>query len=166
MNFNGSTLKLRSGEARGECCSSLKLGGRERRRAEASRLAKHNPAAIGEAPPTRHAAVSIREELMQRHRLAAAAAAGLLALGGAALAKPLAGAEYAPLVKISLADARAVALKARPGRITDEELEKEKGGSGLRYSFDVASKGKTYEVGVDAVTGKVLENRREGVHPD
>ena len=51
-------------------------------------------------------------------------------------------------------------------KITDKELEREKGGSGLRYSFDVFSKGKTYEVGVDAQTGAVLENGREGAHPD
>jgi hypothetical protein len=33
---------------------------------------------------------------------------------------------------------------------TDEELEKEKGGSGLRYSFDIKSGRVVYEVGVDA----------------
>ena len=47
-----------------------------------------------------------------------------------------------------------------------KELEKEAGGSGLRYSFDVAAAGATYEVGVDAKSGKVLENKREGAHPD
>lgn len=34
-------------------------------------------------------------------------------------------------------------------------------GSGLRYSFDVVSQGKTIEVGVDAMTGSVLENGAE-----
>ena len=63
--------------------------------------------------------------------------------------------------EIYLAQARATALKARPGKITDQELEKEGGGSGLRYSFDISSAGKTYEVGVDAKTGKVLENGHE-----
>jgi uncharacterized membrane protein YkoI len=57
-------------------------------------------------------------------------------------------------------------LKARHGTITDEELEREKGGSGLRYSFDIKSNKVIYEVGVDARTGKVLENVREGAHPD
>jgi uncharacterized membrane protein YkoI len=42
----------------------------------------------------------------------------------------------------------------------------EKNGSGLRYSFDIKSNGAVYEVGVDAQTGKVLENKREGLHPD
>ena len=59
-----------------------------------------------------------------------------------------------------------IALKARPGKITDRELEREKGGSGLRYSFDITSHKTTYEVGVDAQTGMVLENAREGAHPD
>jgi uncharacterized membrane protein YkoI len=57
-------------------------------------------------------------------------------------------------------------LKACPGTITDEELEKEMGGSGLRYSFDIKSGRTVYEVGVDAQTGKVLENKKEGPHPD
>jgi uncharacterized membrane protein YkoI len=68
--------------------------------------------------------------------------------------------------KVSMQQASTIALKARPGKITDRELEKEKGGSGLRYSFDVESHGTTYEVGVDAATGKVLENNPEGKNPD
>ena len=43
-----------------------------------------------------------------------------------------------------------IALQARAGAITDEELEREKGGSGLRYPFDIKSAGTVYEVGVDA----------------
>jgi uncharacterized membrane protein YkoI len=76
------------------------------------------------------------------------------------------GQEYARDAKVTLDQARAVALKARPGAITDQELERERGGSGLRYSFDIAKAGHTYEVGVDAKTGRVLENGREGAHPD
>ena len=78
------------------------------------------------------------------------------------------GEELAKDAKVSLKDARAIALKAFPGKITDEELEKEKGGSGLRYSFDIKGDKatKTQEVGVDAVTGKVLENAPEGANPD
>jgi uncharacterized membrane protein YkoI len=63
-------------------------------------------------------------------------------------------------------DARAIALKAHPGKIIDEELENEKGGTGLRYSFDIKRGTVTQEVGVDAQTGKVLENKKEGPHPD
>jgi uncharacterized membrane protein YkoI len=68
--------------------------------------------------------------------------------------------------KITIDQARSIALKARPGTITDEELEKEKGGSGVRYSFDVKSGKVVYEVGVDAQTGKILENSKEGPHPN
>jgi uncharacterized membrane protein YkoI len=87
-----------------------------------------------------------------------------LAFGGLAIAYT--GEELAKDAKIDIQAARNIALKARPGKITDEELEKEKGGSGLRYSFDIKRGTKTYEVGVDAMTGKVLENKREGKHPD
>ena len=57
-------------------------------------------------------------------------------------------------------------LKAHPGKITDEELERETGGTGLRYSFDIKSGSSTQEVGVDARTGRVLENAKEGENPD
>ena len=76
------------------------------------------------------------------------------------------GEKLAKAAKINIEQARAIALKARPGAITDEELENEKGGSGLRYSFDIKSGGAGYEVGVDAQSGKVLENKKEGPHPD
>jgi uncharacterized membrane protein YkoI len=78
------------------------------------------------------------------------------------------GQEFSKDAKIHLKVAREIALKAYPGKITDEELEKENGGSGLRYSFDIKrGKGtKTQEVGVDAVTGKLLENSAEGPNPD
>jgi hypothetical protein len=68
--------------------------------------------------------------------------------------------------KISMEQARTIALKAHPGKITDEELEKEKGGSGLRYSFDIQNGKVTQEVGVDAKTGKLLENATEGPNAD
>lgn len=94
-----------------------------------------------------------------------------LALAGAAAAKPLssthyAGHELAGQAKVDLAHAKVIALKAHPGVVIDQELEKEDGGSGLRWSFDIRSKGATYEVGVDATDGKVLENAKEGAHPD
>src|SRR6478672_13104 len=76
------------------------------------------------------------------------------------------GQELSKQAKVSITEARAIALKAHPGKITDEELEKEKGGTGLRYSFDIKSGAVTQEVGVDAQTGKVLENKKEGPHPD
>ncbi|HLK24506.1 MAG TPA: PepSY domain-containing protein [Caulobacteraceae bacterium] len=104
-----------------------------------------------------------------------AAAVAALVLAGVANARTMAASEtdpafaghrYAHLVHVSLAQARETALKARPGAITDQELERERGGSGLRYSFDVKSGGRTFEVGVDARTGAVLENDREGANAD
>ena len=71
-----------------------------------------------------------------------------------------------PRTRKQISEARAIALKAHPGKITDEELEREKGGTGLRYSFDIKSGGATQEVGVDARTGQVLENATEGKNPD
>ncbi len=76
------------------------------------------------------------------------------------------GENLAKNAKVSIADARAIALKARPGQITDEELEKEAGGSGLRYSFDIKKGTTTFEVGIDAQTGAVLESAPEGKNPD
>lgn len=76
------------------------------------------------------------------------------------------GHELSGEAKIGMEEARAIALKAHPGKVTDEELEKEPGGSGLRYSFDIRRGKVTQEVGVDAKTGKVLENAAEGKNPD
>jgi Peptidase propeptide and YPEB domain len=68
--------------------------------------------------------------------------------------------------KVSIRQARATALKAVPGAITADELEKKGGGTGLRYSFDIRRGTKTFEVGIDARTGAVLENNVERPHPD
>ncbi|MDA8246631.1 PepSY domain-containing protein [Acidithiobacillus sp.] len=76
------------------------------------------------------------------------------------------GQNLAGNAKVPIEQARTIALKAYPGKITDEELEQEKGGSGLRYSFDIKSGKVTHELGVDAKTGAVLENSTEGAHPD
>jgi uncharacterized membrane protein YkoI len=98
--------------------------------------------------------------------LAGAAAVAAPALPTSANSPRFAGHRLARAAHISLIEARTIALKARNGVITDEELEKEGGGSGLRYSFGIKGSGVTYEVGVDAKTGQVLENDREGAHPD
>lgn len=68
--------------------------------------------------------------------------------------------------RITIGQARSEALKAHPGRISAEELEREKGGSGLRYSFDIETPRGTQEVGVDAESGRLLENAKEGPNPD
>ena len=94
------------------------------------------------------------------------AAACALFVTGATDSYAYTGEQFAKEAKVTLKEARAIATKARPGKITDQELEKESGGSGLRYSFDINKGGKTFEVGVDAMNGKVLENKAEGKNPD
>ncbi|XUM19621.1 PepSY domain-containing protein [Bradyrhizobium oligotrophicum S58] len=85
---------------------------------------------------------------------------------GAIGAQAYTGQKLAGDAKIGIAEARSIALKAHPGKITDEELEREDGGSGLRYSFDIRQGKVIQEVGVDAQTGQVLENKKEGPNPD
>jgi uncharacterized membrane protein YkoI len=101
--------------------------------------------------------------------LPVAVSAALVAANGIAAADRAphcAGEHFASRARVTMAQAERIALAARPGIITDRELEKERGGSGLRYSFDVKSGGTVYEIGVDAKTGRVLENDTEGPHPD
>lgn len=78
----------------------------------------------------------------------------------------LTGEEYIKDASVTLVQARATALKTYPGKIVSEELEKESGGSGLRYSFVVRHHTEKHEVGIDAKTGAVLENSVEGKNPD
>jgi uncharacterized membrane protein YkoI len=104
--------------------------------------------------------------IMTRRNLLIAAVICAVLVGGTGVVSAYTGEELAKYAKVTLAEARAIALKAFPGKITDEELEKEKGGSGLRYSFDIKNGGVTHEVGVDAKTGKLLENSVEGRHAD
>lgn len=92
--------------------------------------------------------------------LSRAVPAGLLLAALLGSTAPLPGAA-AQKAKISLAQARSIALHAVPGKIADEELEPEAGGSGLRYTFDITTPQGTREVGVDAQSGAILENSKE-----
>lgn len=70
-------------------------------------------------------------------------------------AKPLAAS-----AKISMKQARAVALKKASGKIESEELEREHGR--LVYSFDIRiSDGRISEVQVSAINGKVVSVQHE-----
>ncbi len=109
--------------------------------------------------------MNVGQNMQPRYRLwASIGVVGVLLSLAPAMA--FTGEELAKQAKVSIAEARAIALKAHPGKITDEELEREGGGTGLRYSFDVKSGGVTQEVGVDARTGRVLENKKEGKNSD
>ena len=68
--------------------------------------------------------------------------------------------KLAKQAKITMTQAREIALQAAPGKVEGEELEKEKGK--LVYSFDIRnSKGTISEVWVDAKNGKVVSNKEE-----
>jgi uncharacterized membrane protein YkoI len=88
------------------------------------------------------------------NKLTLVAAVAGLSLGGTAIAAK------APTPKISKAKAEALALKLAPGKIISSEYEYE--GSGWRWSFDIQQKGHVQEIGVDGLTGKVVENKSEG----
>src|SRR5216683_2068472 len=60
------------------------------------------------------------------------------------------GEKYLKDATVKPADARAAVLKTYPGKIVSEELEKESGGSGLRYSFVITSNTAKHEVGINA----------------
>ena len=93
-----------------------------------------------------------------------AAALALILVASNAFA--LTGEKYLSQAAVSPAQARKLALETYPGKIVSEELEKESGGSGLRYSFVIRHNRAKHEVGIDAKTGKVLENSIESGHPD
>ena len=89
--------------------------------------------------------------------LAPLAAAGACTLGGESHGDPALRAQ----ASVPFDRAQAVALATRSGKVTEWELEREPGGSGLRYSFDIVNAGVSYEVGVDARDGAILENAIE-----
>ena len=71
-------------------------------------------------------------------------------------------ADLAKEAKVSLEEARRTALSAVPGgKVQSEELEREKGR--LVYSFDikVGRRSGVEEVGIDAMTGKIIEKKHE-----
>lgn len=90
----------------------------------------------------------------------------LLLTGSAMATEAASAATLGAQARISMKQARQIALKSWPGKVVKQELEQEAGGSGLRYSFDIQSGNVTHEVGVDAKTGKVLENSVEGADND
>ncbi|MBV8516208.1 MAG: PepSY domain-containing protein [Acidobacteria bacterium] len=62
--------------------------------------------------------------------------------------------------KITMKQARAIALKKAPGRVQSEELENEHGK--LIYSFDIATSAKHItEVNVDALNGRIVAVQQE-----
>ena len=98
-------------------------------------------------------------------KLAMSAAALTVLLGGPAFAGPAAkpamhAAAHAPRAKITMAQARAIALRAAPGKVKSNEYENE--GGGWRYSFDIQQRHNVQEIGIDGQSGKIVENKSEG----
>ena len=93
---------------------------------------------------------------MKRSPIIAVALLASLGAASAATPAPLKGSAYLSQAKVSLERARAIALAKEHGTIVDQELERE--GGHLRYSFFVKVGKIVREVGVDAVTGTVLED--------
>ena len=61
--------------------------------------------------------------------------------------------------KLTMADARKVALGVENGKIKSQELEKEHGRQ--IYSFDIARPDGVHEVNIDAMTGALIEDKVE-----
>lgn len=88
--------------------------------------------------------------------LSLAAYAGTQKAGHETKAQEAAEHANAPKPKVSEAQARTIAMTAVKGTIVESDYEKE--GGGWRWSFDIRENGKIHEVGVDAMTGKIVEN--------
>ncbi len=85
----------------------------------------------------------------------------IIALGLSGTAA-VAAKQSAPPAKLTMAQARAIALKLAPGKIADAEYEME--GGGWRYSFDIRQGKRIHEIGVDANTGKIVEDKYEALN--
>lgn len=88
------------------------------------------------------------------NKSAIALAIGALVLSTSALAN------QPPAAAISMAHARATALRIALGRVISSEYEKE--GGAWRYSFDIQQRTHVQEIGIDAQTGRIVENKSEG----
>ncbi len=81
-------------------------------------------------------------------------------LAAAAMAVSAFGATTAAKPKITMEQARAIALKKAPGKIKSAELENEHGK--LIYSFDIATSAAAItEVNVDALNGRIVAVQHE-----
>ncbi len=68
-------------------------------------------------------------------------------------------AQSKPITRISVGEARTIAMRKENGMIKSSDLEKEHGR--WIYSFDISTLSGIREVNVDAYTGKVVEDSKE-----
>ena len=80
----------------------------------------------------------------------------------AALALIVPQASQAKPAGVAMAQARAIALRTAPGRV--EKAEREREGGGMRYSFDIRQGNRIHEIGVDVVTGRIVEDKFEALN--
>lgn len=102
---------------------------------------------------------------MIKRWIAGAAALGFAAAvlaGSASADTPLKGHELLKHARIAPEQARTIALKAHPGQVTDQALEKAPSGSGYLYSFTIKDASGVSQVAVDANSGKVLPSGGAG----
>jgi uncharacterized membrane protein YkoI len=85
------------------------------------------------------------------------AVAAICATAPASFARPASH----PAPKITMTQARAIALRAAPGKVRKAEYEQE--GGGWRYSFDIIQGRRIHEIGVDAGTGRIVESKFESL---
>lgn len=85
--------------------------------------------------------------------------------GLAASAASALEAEHGQAAQISMGQERKTALNVFQGKIVHEGLEKERGDSGLCYPFDMRRGKHRRQVGVDVLTGRILENSWDGAGP-
>lgn len=65
-----------------------------------------------------------------------------------------------PVHGVTFFQAQAIALRARPGRVTSHRTEMERGAPA--FSFNIRSRGRLFEVDVSQRTGEIVENRMKG----
>ena len=66
-----------------------------------------------------------------------------------------------PVPAVSETQARKIAMTVAKGPISASEYEKEDGA--WRWSFDVRENGRIHEIGIDAMTGRIVEDSWETV---
>jgi uncharacterized membrane protein YkoI len=71
--------------------------------------------------------------------------------------------ELAKQAKITQEDAQQIALRRHRGQVADVRISKESGGSGLRWIIQIKQTAGSYEVEIDAKTGKILEDVRSAI---
>ena len=104
--------------------------------------------------------MKLKINLVGKLLLSALMLVGIFGISSSGVFAQESNSKLAKKAKITMEQAREIALRVAPGTVESEELEKEKGK--LVYSFDIRNaKGTISEVWVDAKTGKIVSNKEE-----